>query len=1020
MKMQQFYNLLATLAMIFLLIGSVGTLSAQAQSTVSGEVKDESGTALIGANVVLKGTNKGALTDANGKFTIAGVAQGKYTLTISFVGYKTISQEIDVNASAITVNITSVSDPLALDEVVVTGTFDQRTKLESSIAITTMNPSVIDQRLPRGTGDLLQAVPGVWVDNSAGEVGTKVVARGLLPVGNDQIGFQYVSLQEEGLPVMGSQIGFAVIDMFHRNDANTLRMEAIRGGSASIAVANAPGGIFNFISKTGGNRFGGSARMQAGMYANNNSLYRVDVDFGGPIKGNWSYHVGGFYRGDQGARTLPFNANEGGQFKANIANIGKKGSFKLYGKYLSDRNTFFKEIALNTDLKSGYQSGENPAVDINNSSTFLDLNANIPDAQAFVRGASANPTRNFNSRNGILNQTWAVGIEADRDLGNGWNVAARARYSSFNQDYLQFQGNIVIPVVPNPFVANNLGYAQFGAGALASAATYVGAGVPTALAGQLAGSFAPSVFSPSYFDANTGELLARVIFGAQGPQLDPTVPNKLGKYLLTTAPLNMYNDIQDFQGTVSVSKQAGKHSLNFGGYMANTKIQTKWFVDGVAGRLGPNSSPVRIQFTGPQNLPPAVAGVPALAAAFGGLYGGRTFQATTPEGMVLQSGLAYTVTDMTANILAGFISDNWKVTDKLSIDAGFRYEIVQHRGTKEGWQGGTAIGGLGGVDGNPLTLSDLGSRIRNPASNFAFDFNYSYFSGSLGFNYKISDKSATYARFSRGNKAPELDYYANNFVNVPIQQGVVETVTQGELGYKVNSKKVSLSVTGFYSYLDNALLQLFITNGANSFFTDPTFNATRTIGLEVENNLQITDKFSIRTNLTLQDAKYARLTYQNVAASVNPADFFDEDFSGNKVKDVAPVIIDITPSYKIGKFTPYINYRWFSERQGNRRNSVSLDAYGVLSAGVMGDITSKFSVAIQASNVLNSAGINLFGGYGLQGTTAEDIAVGGIRNLKTGAILPNTDITQLNTLGAPIFARPILPRLITVSVSYKF
>ncbi len=1019
--MKKIYYLMMQLAMVLLMAFFMGSLSAQAQSTVSGEVKDEAGAPLIGANVLLKGTNKGALTDVNGKFAIGNVVQGKYTIVVSFIGYKTISQEIEVNSSAVTVNITSVSDPLALDEVIVTGTFDQRTKLESSIAITTMSPSVIDQRLPRGTGDLLQAVPGVWVDNSAGEVGTKVVARGLIPVGNDQIGFQYVSLQEEGLPVMGSQIGFAVVDMFHRNDANTLRMEAIRGGSASIAVANAPGGIFNFISKTGGSKFGGSARLQGGMYANNNSLYRVDVDFGGPIKGNWSYHVGGFYRGDQGARTLPFNANEGGQFKANIANIGKKGSFKLYGKFLSDRNTFFKEIALNTDLKSGYQSGEGAAVDINSSSTFLDLNANIPDAQAFVRGASSNPTRNFNSRNGILNQTWAIGVEADRDLGNGWNIAAKARYSNFKQDYLQFQGNIVIPVVPTFLAPNSLGYAQFGAAALASAGTYVGAGVPAPLAAQLAGSFAPGVFSPSYFDANTGELLARVIFGAAGPQLDPSVPNKLGKYLLTTAPLNMYNNIQDFQGIASISKQAGKHSLNFGGYMANTRIQTKWFVDGVTGRLGPNSSPVRIQFTGPQTLPAAVAGIPPLAAAFGGLYGGRTFEATTREGMVLQSGLAYTVTDMTSNILAGFISDNWKVTDKLSIDAGLRYEIVKHSGTKEGWQGGTAIGGLGGVDGNPLTTSDLGSRIRNPASNFAFAFDYAYFSGSLGINYKISDKSATYARFSRGNKAPELDYYANNFVNIPVdQKGAIETVTQAEVGYKVNSKTVSLTATAFYSYLDNALLQLFISNGANSFFTDATFNASRTVGLEIENVLRPTDKFSIRTNLTVQNAVYARLTYQNVAGSVNKADFFDEDFSGNRVKDVAPVILDITPSYKIGKFTPYINYRWFSERQGNRRNSIQLASYGVLSAGVTGDLNARFSIAVQASNILNSAGINLFGGYGLQGTTGEDIAVGGVRNLKTNTVLPNTDITQLNTLGAPIFARPILPRLITVSVSYKF
>lgn len=108
--------------------------------------------------------------------------------------------------------------------------------MESSVAITTLSPKTIEQRAARGTGDLLQAVPGIWADNSSGEVGSKVVARGLAPVGNDQVGFQYLSLQEEGLPVMGAQMGFALVDMFHRNDLNTGRFEAIRGGSAATLI----------------------------------------------------------------------------------------------------------------------------------------------------------------------------------------------------------------------------------------------------------------------------------------------------------------------------------------------------------------------------------------------------------------------------------------------------------------------------------------------------------------------------------------------------------------------------------------------------------------------------------------------------------------------------------------------------------------------------------------------------------------------------------------------------------------
>ena len=130
-------------------------------------------------------------------------------------------------------------------------------------------------------------------------------------------------------------------------------------------------------------------------------------------------------------------------------------------------------------------------------------------------------------------------------------------------------------------------------------------------------------------------------------------------------------------------------------------------------------------------------------------------------------------------------------------------------------------------------------------------------------------------------------------------------------------------------------------------------------------------------------------------------------------------MIDITPTYRIGKFSPYVNYRWFSERQGNRRNSVQLASYGVVSVGINGELTSKLSLSVQATNVLNSAGILLFGGYGLQGTTPEDVAVGGVRR-PDGVILPGTDLNALNALNSPVFARPILPRQFTASLTYRF
>ena len=85
---------------------------------VQGQVLEKSTNApVVGANVIIKGTTSGTITDFDGNYTIEGVpADG--VLVISYIGY--LSQEIPVgNQSAI--NVTLKEDTKTLDEVVVIG-----------------------------------------------------------------------------------------------------------------------------------------------------------------------------------------------------------------------------------------------------------------------------------------------------------------------------------------------------------------------------------------------------------------------------------------------------------------------------------------------------------------------------------------------------------------------------------------------------------------------------------------------------------------------------------------------------------------------------------------------------------------------------------------------------------------------------------------------------------------------------------------------------------------------------------
>ena len=66
------------------------------QKTIKGAVLDVFGEPIIGANVIVKGTVNGVITDIDGNFTLVGVSTGDILL-ISYIGY--ISQEIKISAN---------------------------------------------------------------------------------------------------------------------------------------------------------------------------------------------------------------------------------------------------------------------------------------------------------------------------------------------------------------------------------------------------------------------------------------------------------------------------------------------------------------------------------------------------------------------------------------------------------------------------------------------------------------------------------------------------------------------------------------------------------------------------------------------------------------------------------------------------------------------------------------------------------------------------------------------------------
>ena len=144
--------------------------------SVSGIVQDNSGTPIIGANISVKGTTAGTITDENGKFSIK--ASEKSTIIISYLGYETINLAVGTQKHFI---VTLREKTENLDEVIVTGYSNiRRGDLTGAIGSVRVEDM---QKAPVASFDqaLAGRVAGVQVSTPDGQPGaaSNIVIRGV-------------------------------------------------------------------------------------------------------------------------------------------------------------------------------------------------------------------------------------------------------------------------------------------------------------------------------------------------------------------------------------------------------------------------------------------------------------------------------------------------------------------------------------------------------------------------------------------------------------------------------------------------------------------------------------------------------------------------------------------------------------------------------------------------------------------------------------------------------------------------
>jgi iron complex outermembrane receptor protein len=106
---------------LFLLFSTITTHLYAQSGSISGSVLDANKEPMAFVTVQLEGTNKGAISDINGKYTIDNLNAGTYTLTSTYLGYKKFSQQVTVNNTGVNVDINLEKETSSLKEVVVIG-----------------------------------------------------------------------------------------------------------------------------------------------------------------------------------------------------------------------------------------------------------------------------------------------------------------------------------------------------------------------------------------------------------------------------------------------------------------------------------------------------------------------------------------------------------------------------------------------------------------------------------------------------------------------------------------------------------------------------------------------------------------------------------------------------------------------------------------------------------------------------------------------------------------------------------
>jgi iron complex outermembrane receptor protein len=256
-----------------------------AKNNFSGIITDkQTSKPLIGASIYLHEVKMGGVTDANGKFLITDIPTGKYLLEISFQGYSTVIETIDINGN-LSSSFALIETFAQHEEVVVTGVASAtRTKLSPQPISIVKKTDLLQSSAGNIIDALSKLVPGV-ATLSTGPAISKPIIRGM---GYNRVLTVHDGVRQEGQQ-WGDEHGIEV------DEYSIQKVEVLKGPASLFYGSDAMAGVVHLITNTPIEK--GTIRGNIlGSYNSNNGLYGTNANLAGHLKNGFNWNAYGTYK----------------------------------------------------------------------------------------------------------------------------------------------------------------------------------------------------------------------------------------------------------------------------------------------------------------------------------------------------------------------------------------------------------------------------------------------------------------------------------------------------------------------------------------------------------------------------------------------------------------------------------------------------------------------------------------------------------------------------------------------------